>query len=294
MVYIHGGGFNGGSNTTKFLGPDYLLAADVVVVTINYRLGAFGFMTLDDESLRVSGNAALKDQRLALNFVKRNIENFGGDPGNVTLFGQSAGGCSVSWHCVSAGSKDLFNRAIIIGGCVLNKFSINTRKNWAFRLARKLGYNGCEEESEILGFLLQAKHEKIVEFQDTLLLPEERGKISMVFGPHVEPYITESTFIVKHPLELVRNAWGNDIDVLIGGTSDEGLMYQEYVRAAPELLKAVKLENMIPFEVPICKDEMVREKFVEKLRKIYYPLATDPTKDEMAFYKVMGGIYEWY
>lgn len=83
LLYIHGGGFYSGSGSTELLGPDYLLMADVVVVTINYRLGALGFLSLEDKDLNVPGNAGLKDQLMAMKFVKNNIQNFGGDPENI-------------------------------------------------------------------------------------------------------------------------------------------------------------------------------------------------------------------
>lgn len=72
MVWIHGGGFDRGSSSTKFYGPEYLVEKNVVVVTFNYRLGAFGFMSFEDSKLRVPGNAGLKDQRFALQWVQVN------------------------------------------------------------------------------------------------------------------------------------------------------------------------------------------------------------------------------
>lgn len=105
MIYIFGGAFASGSNTTKRYGPDFLLISDVIVVTLNFRLGPFGFISFKDKSLNVPGNAALKDQLMAMKFVKNNIHHFGGDPNNITLIGHSSGGVSVNWHCVAEASK---------------------------------------------------------------------------------------------------------------------------------------------------------------------------------------------
>lgn len=100
MFYIHGGG-NSGSNSTSLYGPDFLLLSDVVLVIINFRYGPFGFTSFNDKSLNVPGNAGMKDQLMALKFVKNNIHQFGGDPNNITLFGHSSGSVCVNLHCVS-------------------------------------------------------------------------------------------------------------------------------------------------------------------------------------------------
>jgi carboxylesterase type B len=107
MVFIHWGGFLAGRGTSDYFGPEYIMDKDVILVTFNYRLGVFGFFTtLDDFA---PGNYGLKDQVMALKFVQETIECFGGDKNRVTIFGQSAGGGSVSLHLVSPlsrGTKD--------------------------------------------------------------------------------------------------------------------------------------------------------------------------------------------
>src|SRR5262245_52619343 len=117
LVWIHGGGL------VQEAGRNYdgsKLAADgTVVVTINYRLGALGFLAHPALAARPggpAGNYGLMDQRAALRWVQRNIARFGGDPDNVTIAGQSAGGLSVLAHMVSRGSRGLFDKAIVMSG----------------------------------------------------------------------------------------------------------------------------------------------------------------------------------
>ncbi|KAL3282159.1 hypothetical protein HHI36_005354 [Cryptolaemus montrouzieri] len=103
MVFFHGGGFLCGGGNSYWYGPDVLLDRDIVLVVTNYRLGALGFLSTGDS---VSpGNYGLKDQSLALKWVKKNIEYFGGDPDSITLFGESAGGASANYHMLSPLSK---------------------------------------------------------------------------------------------------------------------------------------------------------------------------------------------
>lgn len=88
-VYIHGGGFQMSYGVDDMFGGDFLLQKDIIYVTMNYRVGPFGFLSLSDPTLNIPGNAGLKDQVLALKWVQKNIARFGGDPNNVTLFGTS-------------------------------------------------------------------------------------------------------------------------------------------------------------------------------------------------------------
>lgn len=168
---------------------------------------------------------------------------------------------------------------------MLNSWSLTPQRNWAYRLAIKLGYVGSEIEGDILKFLETADPVRIVKVQETLRQPEDKGKVELIFAPHIEHYRTEETFISELPIDLVRKAWSNDIDVFIGATSDEGLMYLEYIRKTPSILKSLHLEKLIPSELCLDDDDPRRYKFAEKLRKTYYPL-TDPTEDQEGFFKV--------
>lgn len=94
MVWIHGGSFSGGSGDSWIYGPDFLVNDGVVVVTFNYRLGVLGFMGTGDGAAQ--GNYGMKDMVEALRWVRNNIAAFGGNPNQVTVFGESAGGVAVS------------------------------------------------------------------------------------------------------------------------------------------------------------------------------------------------------
>jgi para-nitrobenzyl esterase len=117
LVWIHGGGFTSGSG--RDYDPTTLMAEGVVVVTVNYRLGALGFLShpaLASSPGGSSGNYGLMDQQAALRWVRFNIEQFGGDADNVTIAGESAGGTAVLAHLVSRSSRGLFRRAIVESG----------------------------------------------------------------------------------------------------------------------------------------------------------------------------------
>lgn len=118
MVWIHGGAFVSGSGSEEGYDPTRLIQEDVIVVTLNYRIGALGFLphpALTDEA-GDSGNYGLLDQQKALQWVQKNIAAFGGDPKNVTIFGESAGGHSVLSHLAAPSSKGLFSKAIVQSG----------------------------------------------------------------------------------------------------------------------------------------------------------------------------------
>ncbi|KAE8748913.1 Carboxyl/Cholinesterase 21 [Frankliniella occidentalis] len=118
--FIHGGSFLYGSGSHTVYGPDFFMLKDVVVVTINYRLNAFGFLNLDNDA--VPGNAGIKDQVAALQWVSRNIHKFGGDPHSITVGGQSAGAASAHWLSLFT---VLTNGVILESGSALHSWAYN-------------------------------------------------------------------------------------------------------------------------------------------------------------------------
>lgn len=119
IFWIHGGGFQYGTSSTY--GAKFLIDRDLILVTINYRVGPFGFLSTGDDI--VPGNMGLKDQTLALRWVSENIRYFGGDPDRITLTGVSGGGASVHYHYLSPMSAGLFRNGISFSGTALSRWA---------------------------------------------------------------------------------------------------------------------------------------------------------------------------
>jgi len=149
MFWIHGGGYSGGASSEPRHNGDFLPLKGVVLVTINYRLGVFGFLATEEmakEANGAAGNYGLLDMVSALEWVKANIQKFGGDPNNVTIFGESAGSAAVSTLMASPAARGLFQKAIgesggALGEGILGQESLadHTRKDseWVASLGVK-------------------------------------------------------------------------------------------------------------------------------------------------------------
>ncbi len=136
LFWIHGGAFSYGGCLGGY-SPKYFMDEDVIVVSINYRLGLFGFLSTGDNV--IPGNNGLKDMVVGLKWVQENIQNFGGDPNKVTIFGESAGGSAVHYLLLSPTTKALFQQAISQSGTALTQLAFEPNpKKVAVELATHL------------------------------------------------------------------------------------------------------------------------------------------------------------
>lgn len=259
MFWIHGGGLTYGSGNSELYGADYLVEKDVVVVTINYRCGYLGFLSLNTPE--VPGNAGLKDMVQALRWVKENIHNFGGNPGNITIFGESAGGAAVSVLCASPLTKDCISKAVIQSGNALPRwaFQQNPVQN-ARDLARQLGCD-AEDVDEILEFLTATPARDLVEAYNSLDGFEKFKNEDIICGmviekefPDVEAVLTE-TFI-----DFLTSGRMANVPVMIGRTSLE----------IAEKPKSDDLQIYLPKELNIEKDSAESLAIVEKIKSLYF------------------------
>ncbi len=212
MVWIHGGAFTMGSGSTPLYdGTSFAEQGDVVVVTLNYRLGALGFLYLDElagEQYRGSGNNGLLDQVAALQWVHDNIEAFGGDPNTVTVFGELAGAMSVGTLPGMPVAKGLFRRAILQSGAA----SSVRNKEAAARVAREyLDALGLQKNEA--GALVRQPLADLLAAQASVL-GKQRGVLA--FGP-----VVDDATLPQSPVEAIAAGSVADVAVLVGTNHDE-------------------------------------------------------------------------
>jgi len=261
-----------GEASRDLYSPDYIMMEHVVLVVISYRLGALGFLSLEDKELDVPGNAGLKDQVMALRWVKRNCQFFGGDPENITVFGESAGGASTHYMMLTDQTKGLFHKTVIMSGSALAPWAQTpTHVNWPYRLAQATGYTGEPNDKEIFAHLKRCKASTMLKVAEDIITMEERHqRLAMFsFGPTIEPYETPHCVVPKSPLEMMRDCWGNSIPMVIGGNSFEGLLMFPEVNKWPELLcKLGDCDTLAPMDAQVNEEQ--RKAFGKQVKELYF------------------------
>ncbi|XP_022117453.2 esterase FE4-like [Pieris rapae] len=223
MVYIHGGCFFEGIGNAFLYGPDYFVDNDVIFVGINYRLNVEGFLCLGIKE--APGNAGLKDQIAALRWVKENIAAFGGNPNNITIFGESAGAVSVSHHIMSPASRGLFSRAILQSGSALAPWGLqHDPLETARNLAKEFGYYG-KDPLEIYKTLSNRSIEELI---NAIKFKENKNYITaeILFAPCVENVIPGiEPVITKHPVDTIISGNYTKVPMIIGYNDQEGIYF---------------------------------------------------------------------
>jgi len=222
MVWIHGGGFTIGSKDLYRM--DELLKEDVVYVAMNYRLAALGFMSFGNDI--VSGNMGLKDQQLAIQWVRYNIHHFGGDPNRITIFGESAGAISVQAQVLSPWNNGLLKGAIAQSGSILNLHF--EPEGEPLKYARNaVTALGCPRtfDQTALECLQRVDIEKmlpnITDSDEVSYDPSAEPKF--YFWPTVDKYAT-NPFIPMDPLEALKTGMFNRIPYMSGTCTYEGAL----------------------------------------------------------------------
>jgi para-nitrobenzyl esterase len=221
MVWIHGGAFVMGSGSSMMYDASTLVErGDVVVVTINYRLGALGFLHLAglDAAYAGSGNNGILDQIAALEWVRDNIADFGGDPGNVTIFGESAGGMSVGTLLGTPRAAGLFHKAILQSGAAHN---VSSPERAGEVTERFMGLVGAST----LDHLLDISTDSVLDAQLKFLVEAFTATdAQLVTGDPVhipfEP-VHDGVVLPRPPIDAIAAGSAAGVPVLVGTTRDE-------------------------------------------------------------------------
>lgn len=213
MFFIHGGGFITGTGAS-LEGARLVSRGDVVVVTINYRLGSLGFLYMPDQPA-ATPNVGLLDMVAALRFVRENIAGFGGDPDSVTIFGESAGGFAVSCLLAMPLAKGLFHRAIPQSGAAHPLgFNAEAGAGVYHDLMNQLGIKSGDLET-----LRKIDAGRIINAQ-AAITPETGRDIGTARPLRLGPVI-DGKILPEHPLDALRKGFAKDIDIFIGTNLDE-------------------------------------------------------------------------
>jgi para-nitrobenzyl esterase len=223
MVFVYGGGYTVGSGTVPLYdGTKLANASGAIVVTLNYRLGAFGFFSnpalrAEDPAHPSAGNYGIEDQNAAFQWVKKNAAPFGGDPANVTIFGESAGGTSVLTHLASPKSAGLFARAIVESAWAMagqTTFTPAVADKGGAQLAKALD---CTDDASLLSCLRGKSAADILQAVTNLGGPFSGG---INFAPVIDGFV-----LPDDPVKVFEKGTFNKVPTVIGTNKNEARLF---------------------------------------------------------------------
>ena len=254
MVWLHGGGFTSGSahEMGVYDGENLSKIGDVVVVSINHRLNVLGFLDLSafGDKYKYSANVGLMDIVSALKWVKNNIANFGGDPGNVTIFGQSGGGGKVSTLLATPAAKGLFHKAIVQSGSTIKVGEAETTRKVGAAVLEVLGLSPEQVDTlqEIpYDKLYQAGQDALARVREEMMKGNPTGNTAFRFG--WSP-VVDGDYLPAHPFYPAAPELSKDIPLMVGSTINE--IFQTLLNPS---LRNLSMENA---------EESIRKRYGEK------------------------------
>ncbi|KAM9046710.1 cocaine esterase isoform 4-T4 [Megaptera novaeangliae] len=270
MVWIHGGAFVMGM-ASMYDGSALAAFEDVVVVVIQYRLGLLGFFSTGDK--HATGNWGYLDQVAALRWVQQNIVYFGGDPDHVTIFGESAGGISVSLHVVSPMSEGLFHCAIMESGvALLPSFTANS-SDVVSTVVANLSACGQVDSEALVDCLRHKSEEEILAINKP---------VSII------PGLVDGIFLPKHPQELLASADLHPVPSIIGVNNDEFSWMLPSVMNNSDTQKEMDRETIKDGLQIISTMMMMPPEFADLLMEEYIGDSEDPQTLRIQFHEIMG------
>ncbi|XP_063991353.1 uncharacterized protein LOC135169897 [Diachasmimorpha longicaudata] len=272
MVWSHGGGVEGAGHSMLY-GPKFLLDHDIVLVTLNYRMGPLGLLSTADNV--IPGNAGLKDHVQALRWVQENIAAFGGDPTKVTIFGESFGASNVHLLTLSPLARGLFHQVISQSGTAINQWPYHTAKSArenARRLAREL--NCPTDTSEKLLQCLRTK-----DAGDVMMQPADwpifNGGPDLPFRAVIESP-NPGAFLTDEPGKLMERGQFADVAWLNGVNAQEGALAAGALYSSPNQTNVKRLNNEFTELAPLANGldrdcpKPILDDITRKMRQFYF------------------------
>lgn len=224
-----------------------------------------------------------------MKWVKENIQNFNGDPNNITLFGESAGGASTHYLMLTPQTEGLFHKAIIQSGSGLCPWALTDDHSWGYKFACRIGYKGHSNEKDVYKFLMKKSSRNLVIHDLKLLTKDEQmDHLMCFFCPVVEPYVSDNCVISKPIKELLANAWSNEIPLIIGGNSSEGLLFYNTTKNHPFMINELSdFVNLLPNDIKhSCSGTKLKEMGL-RLKEAYFGGQQPNIDDHLYSYLVL-------
>ncbi|XP_044728159.1 para-nitrobenzyl esterase-like [Chrysoperla carnea] len=297
MVWFFEGRLQQGSIFESRYGPELLLSEDIVLVKVSFRLNIFGFLK-DDPMYGVHGNMGFKDQVLALKWIQRNIHYFGGDRDLVTIFGEGAGGTSVSLLCLSPLTKGLFHRAIIQSGSPESVWLDTPKKYSHITIPKMLHQNiNCSNAVKCIN---ESTTESVISDVKQL---DQMKSIDKIFNiTHIPSSVLTieqncpNSFLSEEPEKILKSGNFTKVPIIMGFTSDEGACSQENY-FVPRNFTDSRL--LIPKDINIGIESEAAFDLGNKIKEVYYGNQTpsnqliDPFIEYLTDLKYLTKIYKY-
>ncbi|XP_028042021.1 esterase FE4-like isoform X1 [Bombyx mandarina] len=267
IFFVHGGRLIVGYG--DYYTPDYLIKNDVILVTLNYRLNVLGFLCLNLPE--APGNVGIKDTVYALRWVGRNISRFNGNPGNITVFGESAGGAIVSSYLTSKMTVGLFSKVIAqSGNSIADFFVINEDPiEKAIKLASVLGKD-LKDQRSLYEFLVQVPLVDLVNAFTQLELSRPPSIINAYFLPVVEKkFDNVECFFEEHPIVSIKNNRVQKVPVITGYVTYESALFVQKDDSG-KIVYVDDFHNFIPRFLGVEESTERSRVFQKKLREFYF------------------------
>jgi len=223
LLWIYGGGFWGGTTTLDLYDFRTIVSEEnIIAVGIQYRVASMAFLYFDTTD--VPGNAGMFDQLMAMQWVKDNIAQFGGNPNNITLMGESAGGCSVSLHLLSPLSRHLFSQAIMQSASAIVPWGVITKEESFMRGLRLAELMNCPHDRENI----RAAIDCLRKANATEMVYKEWNGITMGLTIGIFVPIIDGSFLDEKPAVALKKKEFKKTNILMGANKDEGIYFIFY------------------------------------------------------------------